>query len=55
VLSTLWVCAFSINIVVWLLVSLTSFEFTYPWPVWMLPSGAVLATLYAIGIGRPRR
>jgi len=55
VLSTIWLCAFSINIVVWLLVWLTSAEFTYPWPVWMLPSGAVLATLYAIGIGRPNR
>ncbi len=55
VLSIIWLCAFSINIVVWLLVSLTNAEFAYPWPVWMLPSGAVLATLYAIGIGRPRR
>jgi hypothetical protein len=55
VLSIIWLCAFSINVVVWLLVSLTSGEFVHPWPVWMLPSGAVLATLYAIGIGRPRR
>ena len=55
VLSVLWLCAFSINVVVWLLVSLTEVEFAYPWPLWMLPSGAVLATLYAIGIGRPRR
>ncbi len=54
VLSILWFCALSINVVVWLLVSATSGEFTYPWPVWMLPSGAVLATLYAIGIGRPK-
>jgi hypothetical protein len=54
VLSIIWLCAFSINVVVWLLVSLTNAELTYPWPVWMLPSGAVLATLYAIGIGRPR-
>jgi hypothetical protein len=53
VLSTIWLTATVINIVVWLLVSLTS-GFTYPWPIWMLPSGAVLATLYAIGIGRPR-
>jgi hypothetical protein len=55
VLSTIWLCAMSINLVVWLLVSLTSGEMQYPWPVWMLPSGAVLATLYALGIGRPRR
>lgn len=54
VLSTLWVCALSINVVVWLLVSLGEGGLTYPWPMWMLPSGAVLATLYAIGIGRPK-
>jgi hypothetical protein len=54
VLSIIWLCAFSINVVVWLLVSVTNVDFVYPWPVWMLPSGAVLATLYAIGIGRPR-
>jgi hypothetical protein len=54
VLSTIWLCAFSINIVVWLLVSVTSIDAVYPWPIWMLPSGAVLVTLYAIGIGRPR-
>ena len=54
VLSTIWLTATVINIVVWLLVSLTNVEFAYPWPVWMLPSGAVLVTLYAIGIGRPR-
>jgi Domain of unknown function (DUF1707) len=54
VLSIIWLCAFMINVVVWFLVSVTS-GWTYPWPIWMLPSGAVLATLYAIGIGRPSR
>lgn len=54
VLSIIWLCAFSINVVVWLLVSLTEGGLEYPWPVWMLPSGTVLAVLYAIGIGRPR-
>lgn len=54
VLSIIWACAFSINVVVWLLVSVTNVEFAYPWPVWMLPSGAVLVTLHAIGIGRPK-
>lgn len=54
VLSIVWTCAFSINVVVWSLLSLTNWEFMYPWPVWMLPSGAVLVTLYVIGIGRPK-
>ena len=53
VLSIIWACAFSINVVVWFLVSVTS-GLAYPWPIWMLPSAAVLATLYAVGIGRPK-
>ena len=55
VLSVLWTCALSINLVVWTLVSLSAGEVLYVWPMWMLPSGAVLATLYAMGIGRPKR
>ncbi|MCV2491160.1 DUF1707 domain-containing protein [Geodermatophilus sp. YIM 151500] len=55
VLSIIWICALAINVTVWMLVSLTSDGPVYPWFVWMGPSGAVLATLYAIGIGRPRR
>ena len=55
VLSTLWVCALSINLVVWTLVALSSDGPVHFWPMWLLPSGAVLATLYAIGIGRPCR
>jgi Domain of unknown function (DUF1707) len=55
VLSIIWACAFSINLVVWTLVSLTNVEFIYPWPVWLLPPAALLATLYAIGIGRPKQ
>ncbi len=54
VLSILWACALSINLVVWTLVTLTSDGGIYFWPAWLLPSGAVLATLYAIGIGRPK-
>ena len=54
VLSILWACALSINLVVWTLVSLSAGEVVYVWPIWLLPSGAVLATLYAIGIGRPK-
>jgi hypothetical protein len=54
VLSTIWLCAFVINVVVWALVSVSSGDAAYPWPIWMLPSGAVLATLYALGIGRPK-
>jgi hypothetical protein len=55
VLTIILASAVAINVVVWVLVSLTSGEFVYPWPLWVAgPPGAVLATLYAAGIGRPR-
>ena len=44
----------AVNVVVWLLVSVASGGFVHPWPIWLAPSGAVLAVLYATGIGRPR-
>jgi hypothetical protein len=55
VLSTVWVSVVAVNVVLWLLVSLLSEEPVHPWFIWLAPSGAVLAVLYATGIGRPRR
>jgi Domain of unknown function (DUF1707) len=56
VLTIILASAIAINVVVWVLVSLTEGEFVYPWPLWVAgPPGAVLATLYAAGIGRPQR
>ena len=56
VLTIILASAVAINVVVWVLVSLTEGEFVYPWPLWVAgPPGAVLATLYAAGIGRPQR
>jgi hypothetical protein len=55
VLTIILASAVAINVVVWMLVSVTSGEFVYPWPLWVAgPPGAVLVTLYAAGIGRPR-
>ncbi|MGY1605920.1 MULTISPECIES: DUF1707 SHOCT-like domain-containing protein [unclassified Geodermatophilus] len=54
VLTTVWACVVAVNVVVWLLVSLGNGDAVYPWPIWFVPSGAVLAVLYATGIGRPR-
>jgi len=55
VLTIILASAVAINVVVWLLVSVTTVEFVYPWPLWVAgPPGAVLATLYTAGIGRPR-
>ena len=53
VLSTVWVCALVVNVVVWFLVSVSVGEFVHPWPVWLTPAGAVLVVLYTTGIGRP--
>jgi hypothetical protein len=55
VLTIILASIVAINVVIWTLVSVTNFEFVYPWPLWVAgPPGAVLATLYAAGIGRPR-
>ena len=55
VLSTIWACVFVLNVVTWGAVSLGTADLQFPWPLFLLPSGAVLLTLYVIGIGRPRR
>ncbi|MGY1701202.1 DUF1707 SHOCT-like domain-containing protein [Geodermatophilus sp. SYSU D00766] len=55
VLATVWAGVVAVNVVVWLLVSLGNGGPVYPWFTWLAPSGAVLAVLYATGIGRPRR
>ncbi|MGR7024716.1 DUF1707 SHOCT-like domain-containing protein [Geodermatophilus sp. URMC 62] len=55
VLATVWAGVLAVNLVVWTLVSLGSDDDVYPWFIWLAPSGAVLAVLYATGIGRSRR
>ena len=43
VLWTIWFAAVAINIVVWVLVGLTTVSFPYPWPLWVAgPAGAAL-------------
>jgi hypothetical protein len=43
VLWTLWFAAVSINVMVWMLVGLTTASFPYPWPLWVAgPAGAAL-------------
>ncbi|MGY1591943.1 DUF1707 domain-containing protein [Geodermatophilus sp. SYSU D00708] len=56
VLTIVFASIAAVNLVVWGLVSVTAGEFVYPWWIWVAaPPGAVLAVLYAVGIGRPRR
>jgi hypothetical protein len=43
VLWSIWLTAVSINVVVWLLVTVTSGHLAYPWPLWVAgPYGAAL-------------
>jgi Domain of unknown function (DUF1707) len=55
VLWTIWLSAVSINVVVWLLVCVTSVSLVYPWPLWVAgPAGAALAAVSA-GVVPARR
>jgi hypothetical protein len=54
VLTIIWACAVAINVAVWATVSLATTNFLHPWWLYVaVPPGAVLAVLYAVGIGRP--
>jgi hypothetical protein len=49
-----WFCAVAINVVIWAIVSLSSREFIYFWPIWVAgPWGIVL--LVSTLFGRDRR
>lgn len=53
VLFTIWLSASLVNVVVWGLLVLTLGHGLYPWWVWVAaPPGAVLVTLFSLGIGR---
>jgi hypothetical protein len=55
VLWTIWLTAVAINLIVWVLVSGTTGDLIYPWPVWVAgPSGAALFAVSA-GITAIRR
>ena len=54
VLWTIWLAVLSINLTVWLLVSISSSEATYFWPMWLLVPGAALAGV-TVGVMAIRR
>jgi hypothetical protein len=55
VLTIIWLCISVVNLLVWGILELTVGD-VHPWWLYVaLPPGAVLGTLYAIGIGRPQR
>ncbi|GAA2755033.1 DUF1707 domain-containing protein [Actinopolymorpha rutila] len=50
VMWTIWAAAVAVNLVVWILVSVTNWDLEYFWPIWVAgPWGAILA---AITVGR---
>jgi hypothetical protein len=56
VLTTVWLGMLAVNLALWGVLTLTLDQPIYPWWLWVaVPSGTVLAVLYATGIGRPRR
>jgi hypothetical protein len=55
VLTIVWTCLSVVALTAWGILALTT-DLDYPWFLWVaLPPGAVLAVLYAAGIGRPPR
>jgi hypothetical protein len=58
VMWSIWLIAVSINVVVWLLVTVTTGHLVYPWPLWVAgPYGAALfaisAAVSGFRTGRP--
>ncbi|MFG1941715.1 DUF1707 domain-containing protein [Nonomuraea sp. NPDC048826] len=48
-----WALASSINWVIWFIVSVTSGDFVYPWPLWVMgPWGVILLVSTIAGAGR---
>jgi hypothetical protein len=48
VLWTIWGAVVSVNVVIWVLVSATTAQLVYPWPLWVAgPWGAVLLAVSA--------
>lgn len=56
VLTIVLASVVALNATVWMIASLSTDGPVFPWFLWVAgPPGAVLAVLYAAGIGRPRR
>jgi hypothetical protein len=56
VLTIIWLSLTVVNATVWGILTATIDVEVYPWWLWVAgPPGAVLAVLYASGIGRPKR
>jgi hypothetical protein len=55
VLWTIWGAIVSVNLVIWVLVSVGAHHLAYPWPLWVAgPLGAVLLVV-SVGVAQIRR
>jgi len=55
VLWTIWGAIVSVNVVIWVLVSVGAHHLVYPWPLWVAgPWGAVLLAV-SVGVAQIRR
>lgn len=54
VLTIIFASALVANVLVWGILALTGVV-VYPWFVWVLVPGGVLAVLYGFGVGRPKK
>jgi Domain of unknown function (DUF1707) len=55
VLWTIWGAVVAVNVVIWALVSATTAQLIYPWPVWVAgPWGAILLAV-SVGVTQVRR
>ncbi len=55
VLWTIWAAAVSVNLVIWVLASVTTAQLIYPWPLWVAgPWGAILLVV-SVSVGHHRR
>lgn len=56
VLTIIWASLTVTNLTIWAIIAVSTGTFLHPWWLWVaVPPGAVLAVLYASGIGRPPR
>jgi hypothetical protein len=56
VLTIVFSCIAAVNVIVWVIASVTNSELVYPWFLWVAgPPAAVLGVLYLAGVGRPDR
>ena len=55
VLWTIWAAVVSVNLVIWGLVSATTVQFIYPWPVWVAGPWGIILLVVSIAVAQARR